>query len=531
MSIFDPKSKSAKTAVILTVILISLIISAVFVYYAIKASANKIYDGIKVGNINLGDMDKSSATKILMKKYNTDNLKITINCDGYVFDISGSDFSLKPDYEATAKKALYYGKTGSVFTKIKNMLSLSKAPHNIPLIVNCDTNALQFIISQKLGNLLYDTIEHYVEIGENQLIVSNGKNGKTVSANKILNAISDAITKNNIPISIKIHPEAKAPKPIDPDEFIKKYNCEPQNATVQEADNKITITPEIIGIKIDSKLARKILAENANATEKYSIPAIISYPQITAKFLEEEYTDTIIATYSTNYASGSENRKTNIHLASDKINGLVLNPGDTFSFNSVVGPRSLENGYKTAQSYSGSKVVEDLGGGICQVSSTLYNAAVFADLEIVSRTNHTMPVSYTPLGRDATVSYNSIDFKFKNNKNTPVKLEILYNGATLTVNVYGRKKYIKDIQIETKISGSIPFTIDEINDDTLPEGETKTVEAGSNGTIVDSYKLEKVDGQIVSRTLLARSIYTPRPKIMKIGTKKADSLPQSANSR
>ena len=522
MTVFKGKSGIFKTLVIFCILTAVLVIvcGLIFTQYAIKASDTKIYPGVKVGFVNLGNMNESDAIKALQKNFNVDNIDITVNCEEITFNINSSSIALKADYEATAKKALSYGKTGSVLTKIKNMQLLAKKPYNMGLVLLCNNNALQYVINEKLSSKLQPTEEYSVEIGKYQLVVSNGKNGRVVLLEKILNSLSDAVTRKDVPIQINVNIETIKPKPIDADTLLKEYNRKSKNAYVEENNNGIIIIPEIVGVEIDSHTTRKIIKDNINSSKKYSIPAKITYPTITAKILEEEYTDTVIATYSTNYNSGSRNRKTNIHLASEKINGIVLNPGEVFSFNNVVGPRNGENGYKMAKSYSGSKVVEDLGGGICQVSSTLYNAAVFADLEIIFRTNHTMPVSYTPLGRDATVSYESIDFKFKNNKETPIKIEVLHDGAILTVNLYGRKKYIKDISIESEIVGTVPFSITEIEDKTMPPGETKVEEAGANGTIVQTFKVIKENGVVVSRTPLAKSTYTPRSKIIPTGSQK-----------
>lgn len=532
MSMFKEKSKAFKITVISVILaaLVVLSLGSLFAYYAVKASTNNIYDGIRVGSVDIGGMSKNKALELLTQKYNAETLSVTVDCEGTIFDIYGSAFSLEIDHEATVEEALAYGKSGSVFSKIKAMRALNKKPLTLKLAITCDYDALQYAINENLGSKLQDVQEYTVEIGEDELIVTNGTNGRVVSAQKILDGISDAIVNDTLSEPIKVSIEVVKASSINADEFFKKYNRDAQDATVEQNGDEVIITPEVIGIKLDKNQVKSILAENKDSKSSYSIPAEIVYPDITAQDLEAEYTDTIIGTYSTNYATSSENRKTNIHLASDKINGLILNPGEVFSYNEVVGPRTRANGFKLAQSYSGSKVVEDVGGGICQVSSTLYNAVVFADLEIVYRINHSMPVSYTPLGRDATVSYGSIDFKIKNNKETPVKIEILYDGSTLTANIYGRKAYAKDISIETAITGSIPFSVTEIKDDTLYVGETKVEEAGSNGTTVESYKIVKENGEVVSRKLLAKSTYSPKSKVVRVGTKPKEESPETDES-
>jgi len=521
MTLFKGKSKTFKvTAISLAVaIALILILGSFFAYYAIKASTNNIYQGVRIGNVDVGGMTEDEAVKAVSKKYKAEDLNITVDCDGTFFDVYASAFSLKIDYDATVKEAVSYGKNGSVFSKIKNMRTLAKKPRTLGLVITCDYDALQYAINENLGAKLEDVQEYSVEIGENELIVTNGKSGRVVPAQKILDGISDAIVNNTLTEPIKVNIETKHPSSIDAETFYNEYNRDARDASVEKDGDEVTIIAEVVGIVLDKEQVKKIIEENTDNPGSYTIPAKITYPDITAADLEAEYTDTVIGTYSTNYSTSSQNRKTNIHLASEKINGLVLNPGEVFSFNDIVGPRTEANGYKIAHVYSGAKVVDGLGGGICQVSSTLYNAVVFADLEIVYRKNHSLPVSYTPLGRDATVSYGTIDFKFKNNKETPVKFEVVHDGTTLTVNVYGRKKYIKDISIETAITGSVPFSVTEIEDDTMYVGETKTEESGVNGTNVESYKIIKENGEVVSRSLLAKSSYSPQSKVVRVGTK------------
>lgn len=522
-------SKKSKILIIVVSVVLVLALGAggIFAYAYVKASSNNIFDGVSVGSLQLGGMDKVGAAKALADAYPVDDINVRVECDGVVFDVSGTEFALKADYEATADKALAIGKDGGIWSKMSALYSLARNHEDVGLVVSCDYETLQYFINEKLGSLVEDVQQHSVEIGENELIISNGKSGRVVSAQRILDLVAKAIVDDKMAETIKVSVQIQHPDAINPDNFVKEYNREPEDATVSENGDEISITPEVIGIKIDDAVAKEILKKNKNNAGTYTIPAVITYPEITAAKLEAEYTDTVIGTYSSGYSTSSANRKTNIHLASDKINSLILNPGEVFSFNDVVGPRNAANGYKIAQVYSGGKAVDGIGGGICQVSSTLYNAVVFADLEIVSRRNHTLPVSYVPLGRDATVSYGTIDFKFKNNKETPVKLEVIADGSKLTVNIYGRKKYVKDISIETAITGTIPYSVSEIKDDTMYEGETKVEENGANGTKVEAYKVVRENGEVVSRTLLAKSTYTPTTKVVKIGTKKKETAPET----
>jgi len=520
MSGYSDKSNKKKnlTIVISIASVLIAILVGVFTYLVLEANTDKAYAGVMVGSLDLGGKTKSEAVSLLEKAYPADDINVKLDCDGTVFDLYGSSIGLKVDYEATADDAVSYGKEGFLFKKISNMLETKKNIAELDLVISCDYNVLQYTLNENLGDKIEDVQNYTVEIGEDELIISNGKPGRIVPAQRVIDSISQAIVGGTLSDTMKLSIEDVSPEPINIDNFIEEYNRDPQDASVEEDGDEINIIPEVVGVKINEEEARKILAENSTSDKTYTIPAQISHPEVTAAELEAEYTDTVIATYRTDYSTSSGNRKTNIALASSKINGLILNPGQVFSFNDVVGPRTAATGYKVAHVYSGSKVVDGIGGGICQVSSTLYNAVVLADLEIVYRTNHSLPVSYVPLGRDATVSYGSIDFKFKNNKATPIKFELIADGSYLTVNVYGRKKYIKDISVETSILGSIPYSTQNIEDPSLPAGETVVEEGGSNGTRVEAYKVVKENGTVVSRTLLAKSTYSPSTRVVRVGT-------------
>lgn len=150
---------------------------------------------------------------------------------------------------------------------------------------------------------------------------------------------------------------------------------------------------------------------------------------------------TVLGTYTTSYSTKQTNRCTNIRLSATAINGTVLSPGETFSFNTVVGQRTTARGYKEAHVFLDGQVTEGVGGGICQVSSTLFNAAMLADMQIMTRVNHGLPVSYVPAGRDATVSWGGPEFKFKNPYAYPVKITAGYDSVkgTITLSILGPK--------------------------------------------------------------------------------------------
>ena len=216
----------------------------------------------------------------------------------------------------------------------------------------------------------------------------------------------------------------------------------------------------------------------------------------------------------------------NIELASSKVNGTVIMPGENFSYNTVVGRRTIEAGYKEGTAYIGGKVVPDVGGGICQLSSTLYNVALFANLEIVERSNHMFLTGYVAAGRDATVYYGSIDFVFKNTRKYPIKIVTNSKNGVCAVSIYGIKEEKEyQVVIQPKITSYIGYTTTYKDDPTLEEGKEVVEQAGVNGCRSECYKILKLDGKVVEQKLLSKDTYKAKEKIVRRGTKKVNAEP------
>ncbi|MGM0502582.1 MAG: VanW family protein [Bacillota bacterium] len=222
----------------------------------------------------------------------------------------------------------------------------------------------------------------------------------------------------------------------------------------------------------------------------------------------------ILATHTTYFDNVDGKRATNIKIAAKKISGTVLQPGEIFSFNKTVGPRTKKNGFKEATEIVNNEFVTGVGGGVCQVSSTLYNSALFAGLEVIDRKNHSRPVNYVPLGRGAAVYYGSIDFKFKNNFSKPIMVISKVVKEQLTVTILGT-----DPGINVKVITSAPQVIDpevvEKSDNSLTQGVKKIIQKGKVGYKVTTRRIIKNGSAVVENELISEDIYPPIKKIIK----------------
>ncbi len=229
-----------------------------------------------------------------------------------------------------------------------------------------------------------------------------------------------------------------------------------------------------------------------------------------------------LSSYSTTYKSSSNERATNVELSANAINGVLLMPGESFSFNKVVGPRTRERGYKDAAIIVGNVYESGLGGGICQTSSTLHQAVVRAGLVPTQRRNHSLPTSYMPLGFDAAVAWGSLDYVFKNTYNFPILIDVSTSNRTLTISIYGDVTGVDKVYTQSaETYETIPFQTKYVNDNTLSKGSKVVSKNGVNGSRVRSYIIvkDKYTGEVIEKKLMWTDYYAPQDKIVKVGTK------------
>ncbi|MEG6510597.1 VanW family protein [Desulforamulus ruminis] len=224
-----------------------------------------------------------------------------------------------------------------------------------------------------------------------------------------------------------------------------------------------------------------------------------------------------IGEFTTYFDGENTNRRMNIKLAADKINNLMLKPGQEFSFNQTVGARTAAAGFRPARVIVGNEFDEALGGGICQVSTTLYNAILLANLTLVERHNHSLAVSYVPLGRDAAVAWDLLDFKFKNTLPGHAYLRTNTGRNYITVQVYGDTKTKQDVTIRSWVTETVEADPIIKEDSSLAPGEETVVDAGYKGFKAQAERIIRDNGEIVGREALPASRYYPKAKIIHVG--------------
>ncbi len=300
-----------------------------------------------------------------------------------------------------------------------------------------------------------------------------------------------------------------------------QFYVEPVNATIRRENGAFVTTEGKSGFKLNLEQAK--LDANEVLKSQQSGQVRLYVENIQPKFMAADYekSKSLIGSFTTTFQAGDNGRNTNITTAANKISNVVLEPGEVFSTNEKFGPSTYENGYRPAPVIVNGKLQDDFGGGICQVSSTLYNAVLFSELQVVERQNHSLKVSYTDYGFDATLAGDYIDFKFKNNTEYPVIVESILTSNSVKVNLYGHEIHPSNRKIEFKnelVEKVSPSGENVTEDKNLPQGTRKVVAAAKDGYRYKVYKIVYVDNKQVEKTLVNTSYYKPVKAEVVIGT-------------
>ncbi|HOQ24348.1 MAG TPA: VanW family protein [Bacillota bacterium] len=304
-----------------------------------------------------------------------------------------------------------------------------------------------------------------------------------------------------------------------------QLNQEPVRARVFiDRQGRVYKTSGQIGLRLNTGQLRRDI-EAAFCLDQREVPLVMEeiLPGLTEQEVEKWSLTNIIAMSTTDFAPDKEDRTQNLKVAANALNNILIPPGKTFSFNAVVGPRVQEYGYREAPVIINNKLVPGVGGGVCQVSSTLYNALLLAGFTEIGRKNHSLPSTYIPLGQDATVVYGHVDLTFVNTFSQPVLIATaVESSGHLTVAVLGRAPRQETARLETVIKEKTPFSVLEVADPTLPIGERRVEEEGKFGYKVELWRLwVDAENKIIEREKVNDSIYPPVPALVKVGTKTA----------
>lgn len=288
---------------------------------------------------------------------------------------------------------------------------------------------------------------------------------------------------------------------------------------VRDASGSVSITPHQVGRQVRASELVDLVKQAAwrESSRRIILPVDETDPDVTTAELARGDFRALLARYSTRFDPANVDRVHNVRTAAEGFAGILLRPGDIISFNDIVGPRIAEKGYRMAPTIVGDELVPDLGGGVCQVSSTLYNVVLLADLRILRHTSHSRPVPYAPLGRDATVLDNQIDFRFMNDTVYPMYLTASVSGNTLSISLFGPLRAGRSVRVSTRILEEIPFNELEEVDPGLKPGQKVLIRQGSAGYRVELWREVLEGADVVKKELVEIIKYRPLAGLTKVG--------------
>lgn len=294
--------------------------------------------------------------------------------------------------------------------------------------------------------------------------------------------------------------------------FVTKYKPEIGAARAKFSGGKVQLTYEQVSNELDEAKVESALIAAAKAEQVGELPFTHAPKKVPDEELEK--ITTVMSEFKTTFSAGNISRSANIRLAASRIDGLVLMPGESFSFNDYLGQRTQAKGFKVAGVYVSGRHDVDVGGGICQVSTTLYNAAVRGDVKIATRFPHSLPVPYVPLGQDAAVSFPNPDLKITNEHDFPIALSSTPEKSQLTFRILGAEKPEFTYKLESQLLSSWSRGEKIVHDPSLAYGVRKVMDSGGSGRKVRTWKLIYKDGKLVKKVNMGDSTYSGGPRII-----------------
>ncbi len=469
--------------IVLLVVLIVAAVAAAGLTYAAYRVTNSTTNlpGVSIRGIDVGKLTKAQTLeKLSAEGWDKEAAReLTVTLPGEVsFTLKALDAGVVQVKEDAAKAAFAYGHGEGWFDNL--YCWLRSALYGVDLggaQLSPDRDYISAEVKKGLAAFAkFNVAEdggYTIDRENDRLLIVKGLGDIELDEEKLNAAVTKALQDGESTLDYT-HADNELPMP-DFEAIHKALAVEPEDA--HWIDDTFEVEPEIVGCKFDVAAAQK-LWEQAGMLDTVAIPLEITEPEVTKASLESMLYRDCLGSQTSLYTSSSDNRINNINLAVSRIDGVILMPGDVFSYNGTVGQRTTEAGFLEAGAYTDGQVVQEIGGGICQVSSTLYCATLYAQLGIVQRESHYFRVTYLPWGMDATVSWPKPDFKFQNtseypikivascdNENRELKIEIWgTNTENTTVEITSDRYYITDATYTSTIIGWNVYTFAHVYD-------------------------------------------------------------------
>ena len=519
--------KGINKALVITAIILSVIAIAMVTFALVNKLNTKVYSNVYIGDIELSGLTEEEVAAVvadLGKDFKTNVITVKHQGD-IVMELTPDSIDMSVDEQATIKSIMEYGRTENiVLNNVKILKTMFKKAVILPTYKYSEaklTNISAEITSGIEGRVQDDT--YRVDEENFILVITKGKTGKDIVVEEFKEDILKALKGGKIS-EYTLELAERKPNTLDVDVVFAKVCRAAKDAYVDETVKPVVYHKHEMGISFNKQELRDVLSmpENQEEGKQINFKLTSTEPNVKIQDITKDIYKDKLGSYTSSYENSDSNRASNVALGAKLLNGTIIMPGETFSFNAVMGDCGLSSrGFKPAAVFKGGKVVQEVGGGICQISSTLYIAVLYANLGIVSRSNHALPVGYVPVSLDATIYYPYLDFKFKNTRDYPVKIVATTTSSRkLTIAIYGTKEDKEyDVELTSWVTATVASKVQEKKDSSLAVGKTKVIQSGSNGYKSVAYKTVKYKGKVISKELLSQDSYGSTPKIIAVGTK------------
>lgn len=551
------------------------------------AFAGRIHPGVSVGDIALGGMTRDAARQAIAERTAERlSLPVTVQADGVTWDVRAEDVALSLDATAHAEAAFAVGR-GEFASAARDRLRALFGGVRIPFAPACDEDALARVLDTVSDSVATPPTDARVVVEGTTVRMTDPANGMDIDreqAGEMLlaaflspdrevslglesvepaigtreaqQAYEDALAMVSGPLTLywedrewQVPAETIGgwigfrPAGSDDDVHLEAYLVSSEvsatvlpmvasvgrpakNATFKVSEGSVSIVPAVDGLAADTdELAARLVPILTGTGERRA--------ELTMKRVEPEITTDEaramgikerISTFTTTYSASNKPRNNNIHVLARTLNGVLIPPGEVFDLNATAGPSTREKGYLPAGAIVNGRLETELGGGICQVATTLFNTVFFSGLPVVERHPHSLYISHYPKGRDAAISIGGKNLRFRNDTPNWILIATSYTDTSITISLYGTDPGYTVTYETGPWTNLVPPPVREIKDATLPQGTRVIVERGVSGRSVVVTRTVSKGGAVV-RVDTFRSTYRPAEEVVRVGTKPVESTP------
>ena len=532
-----------KIAAITVATLVALVILGGLGYALMVHSSGDILPGVSVAGVDVGGMSREEAKAAVQQAvnatYGTETLPVTL--PDRTLSFAPADTKASVDVDKAVEAAWNYGRDGGIFQTLKQSLTAAtEVLHTVDMgkALNIDEEYIRSTIDATAAEVkserkdsTYEVVESEVaqpaeggaegetvtETIPTEVIIHVGTSERSLDADGLYDAVMTAYMNNDF-TPLEYNYEETRYTQVDLDALYKEMCTDMADAYYDKDKKEIVDEVEGYGFDLAAAKQKQDMAEEGT---DLSITLSAVEPEVTRAKLEETLFHDVLGSSDTPYPY-NPGRTTNLDLACKAIDGTILNPGDVFSFNDIVGERTAAKGYQAAIAFVNGTSTPEVGGGICQVASTIYHATLLADLNIVERLEHMYTVDYVPLGMDATIYWGSnVDFKFSNSTNNPIRIDAYLKDGKVHIGLVGTKESEYTVKLDSKTISTTQWKDVTQVDETKPADYKQVTVTPYTGYKTVTYKQYiDADGNPVSdweKVQFPNSTYQKRDRVTVIG--------------